>query len=76
VLLRRLLSDPSLSGVTHVVVDEVHERSTDSDLLLLLLRNLAWSPKGGAARGSRQPALGESALCKCAELRVDDRWSS
>lgn len=38
VLLRRLMDDPSLAGVTHVVVDEVHERSLDSDLLLLLLR--------------------------------------
>ena len=40
VVLRRLLSDPALDGVTHVVVDEVHERSADSDLLLLLLRDL------------------------------------
>ena len=39
-MLRRLLSDPALEGVTHVVVDEVHERSADSDLLLLLLRDL------------------------------------
>ena len=39
-VLRRLLSDPTLDGVTHVVVDEVHERSADSDLLLLLLRDL------------------------------------
>lgn len=38
VLLRRLMDDPLLAGVTHVVVDEVHERSLDSDLLLLLLR--------------------------------------
>lgn len=40
VVLRRLLSDPALEGITHVVVDEVHERSSDSDLLLLLLRDL------------------------------------
>ena len=40
VLLRRLLSDSSLEGTTHIVVDEVHERSVDSDLLLLLLRDL------------------------------------
>jgi hypothetical protein len=40
ILLRRLLSDPTLSGTSHVVLDEVHERSIESDLLLLLLRNL------------------------------------
>jgi ATP-dependent RNA helicase DHX57 len=40
VLLRRLLSDPLLEGVSHVVVDEVHERSLESDVALLLLREL------------------------------------
>ncbi|RLP83057.1 DEAD/DEAH box helicase [Mycetocola lacteus] len=34
VLLRRLLSDPELEGVDAVVLDEVHERSVDGDLLL------------------------------------------
>ena len=38
VLLRRMQSDPTLTGTSHVVVDEVHERSVDCDLLLLLLR--------------------------------------
>lgn len=34
VLLRRLLSDPGLEGVGAVILDEVHERSVDGDLLL------------------------------------------
>jgi ATP-dependent RNA helicase DHX57 len=39
ILLRRLVSDPALRGVSHVIIDEVHERSLDSDLLMLLLRD-------------------------------------
>ncbi|KAJ2827412.1 helicase, partial [Coemansia erecta] len=38
VLLRMLASARGLDAVTHVVCDEVHERSVDSDLLLVLLR--------------------------------------
>lgn len=42
VLLRRLTvnGDAGLDGVTHVFVDEVHERSIDSDFLLISLRDL------------------------------------
>ncbi|KAG0202840.1 hypothetical protein BGX28_004756 [Mortierella sp. GBA30] len=40
ILLRRLHSDPTLHNVTHVMVDEVHERSVDSDFLLIILRDL------------------------------------
>ena len=40
ILLRRLQGDPNLNGVTHVVVDEIHERSIDSDFLLVLLKRL------------------------------------
>lgn len=40
ILLRRLTSDRQLADVTHVIVDEVHERSLDSDLLLLMLRDV------------------------------------
>ncbi|KAG6465803.1 hypothetical protein O3G_MSEX015402 [Manduca sexta] len=40
ILLRRLEYDPKLTSVTHIVVDEVHERSEESDFLLLILRDL------------------------------------
>ena len=55
VLLRQLQSDARLSELTHVIVDEVHERSMQSDFLLVALRRLvrsrreahdAWSGKG------------------------------
>lgn len=39
VLLRKLQSNPSLQGISHVVVDEVHERDINTDLLLALLRS-------------------------------------
>lgn len=40
ILLRRLISDRQLSDVSHIVIDEVHERSLESDLLMLLLRDV------------------------------------
>lgn len=40
VLLRRLQSDPTLDGISHVMIDEVHERSVDSDFLLIILRQV------------------------------------
>jgi len=36
----RLQSDPLLQGVSHVLVDEVHERDLNSDFLLIVLRDL------------------------------------
>jgi len=39
-LIRRLQSDPGLDGVAVVVLDEVHERSVESDLALALCRDL------------------------------------
>src|SRR5699024_11122381 len=36
-LLRRLQHDPELPGVAGVVLDEVHERQVESDLLLAML---------------------------------------
>lgn len=47
-LLRRLQSDPELSGVDVVVLDECHERHLDADLLLALLLD---------ARGGLRPDL-------------------
>ncbi|XP_066141105.1 putative ATP-dependent RNA helicase DHX57 [Euwallacea fornicatus] len=40
ILLRRLEIDPTLPNVTHVIVDEVHERSEESDFLLMILKDL------------------------------------
>ncbi|KAG8444118.1 hypothetical protein GDO86_009340 [Hymenochirus boettgeri] len=40
VLLRRLEGDTALHGVTHVIVDEVHERTEESDFLLLVLKDV------------------------------------
>ncbi|XP_038611561.1 ATP-dependent RNA helicase DHX30-like [Tachyglossus aculeatus] len=40
VLLRKLQSSPGLEGVSHVIVDEVHERDVNTDFLLILLKGL------------------------------------
>ena len=40
ILLRRLEEDPQLATVSHVVVDEVHERTMEGDFLLMVLRGL------------------------------------
>ncbi|PIK57382.1 putative ATP-dependent RNA helicase DHX29 [Apostichopus japonicus] len=40
VLLRKMQLDPKLQNVSHVIVDEVHERSVQSDFLLIILRKL------------------------------------
>ena len=40
VILRRLQDDPHLTGVTHIVVDEVHERQWQIDFLLIVLRQI------------------------------------
>lgn len=40
VLLRQLQTDPTFRNLTHIIVDEVHERSVDSDILLGVLKIL------------------------------------
>lgn len=41
VLLNRLLKDPGLEGVNAVIVDEVHERQLDTDLVLAMCMEVA-----------------------------------
>ena len=40
ILLRRLLGNRDLAGVTHVLVDECHERGVETDFLLAILKDL------------------------------------
>lgn len=40
VIMRRLLDDSDLKAVTHIIVDEVHERQVQTDVLLIALRQL------------------------------------
>ncbi|KAB1281376.1 ATP-dependent RNA helicase DHX29 [Camelus dromedarius] len=40
VLLRKLQEDSLLTNVSHVIVDEVHERSVQSDFLLIILKEI------------------------------------
>ncbi|CAI9785408.1 unnamed protein product [Fraxinus pennsylvanica] len=40
ILLRRLLADRNLKGVTHIIVDEIHERGMNEDFLLIILKDL------------------------------------
>ncbi|XP_042415652.1 DExH-box ATP-dependent RNA helicase DExH7, chloroplastic-like isoform X3 [Zingiber officinale] len=49
ILLRKLSDNKNLSGITHVIVDEVHERSLLADFLLIVLKNLIdkQSDRGG-----------------------------
>ncbi|XP_058085874.1 DExH-box ATP-dependent RNA helicase DExH3 isoform X2 [Magnolia sinica] len=40
ILLRRLLGDRNLNGISHVFVDEIHERGMNEDFLLIVLKDL------------------------------------
>lgn len=40
-MLRRLLADPDLEGVCAIIIDEVHERSIDTDLLLAMINQVS-----------------------------------
>ncbi|XP_068731445.1 putative ATP-dependent RNA helicase DHX57 [Montipora capricornis] len=40
ILMRRLEGESSLPGVSHVIVDEVHERTEEGDFLMMVLKDL------------------------------------
>ena len=40
VLLRQLQSQDALGNITHIIIDEVHERHLDSDVLLAILKRV------------------------------------
>ena len=46
ILLRFLVSNPKLEGVSCVIIDEVHERSVHNDFVLLILKDLVLERKG------------------------------
>eukprot|EP01063_Lacrimia_lanifica_P029149 TRINITY_DN4399_c1_g2_i1.p1 TRINITY_DN4399_c1_g2~~TRINITY_DN4399_c1_g2_i1.p1 ORF type:complete len:779 (+),score=305.04 TRINITY_DN4399_c1_g2_i1:120-2339(+) len=81
ILLRRMAGDPQLAEVSHVVVDEVHERSLDGDFALAQLKALSLLRR---ARGLRplkiiamsatvDPGLFSSYLDGCPILTVEGR---
>ncbi|XP_054724203.1 ATP-dependent RNA helicase DHX30-like [Uloborus diversus] len=39
-LLRKMCSNPKLQGVSHIIVDEIHERNIPIDFLLILLKKI------------------------------------
>ncbi|XP_020576741.1 DExH-box ATP-dependent RNA helicase DExH1 [Phalaenopsis equestris] len=40
VLLRKLVQEPDLGGVSHLIIDEIHERGMNEDFLIIILRDL------------------------------------
>ena len=40
ILLRRLQCDPDLASVSHIFLDEIHERTVEGDFLLIILKDL------------------------------------
>jgi hypothetical protein len=60
----RLAGDPLLSDVSHVVVDEVHERTMQGDFLMALLKGILArrNSKAAAAAAKRGPGAGPGPL--------------
>jgi len=69
ILLRRFISDPSLGDVSHVVVDEIHERSVEMDLILLLLKKLLAKAQLRQSRVSCPKIILMSATAQAEDLK-------
>lgn len=77
VLTRRLLSNPTLKGVTAVVLDEFHERHLQTDLALALLRHLQTTTRPDLKIIVMSATLNAEPLAKylddCPSLRSEGR---
>ncbi|XP_022251673.1 ATP-dependent RNA helicase DHX36-like [Limulus polyphemus] len=40
ILLQRMQNDPYLSKISHIILDEIHERDLDSEFLIIILKDL------------------------------------
>uniref|UniRef100_A0A5S6QX75 RNA helicase n=1 Tax=Trichuris muris TaxID=70415 RepID=A0A5S6QX75_TRIMR len=74
VLLRRMES--GLRGISHIIVDEVHERDLDTDFLLIILRDLV--PAYPSLRvilmsATINPSSFEQYFSGCATVHIDGR---
>jgi ATP-dependent helicase HrpB len=59
---RRLLTDPTLRGVSALVLDELHERHVATDLALAWLRHLRGPPGGAIPHAGARPDLAVVAM--------------
>lgn len=83
VLLRRLMADPELSGVSAVIMDEVHERQLDGDLLagmvdqLTQLRELHWVMMSATVAAEKWAGLYEADVFEISDVLhpVEELWA-
>lgn len=40
ILLQFMQSDPALTDISHIILDEIHERSIESDFIIALLKQV------------------------------------